>query len=163
MTTLKAPKLQRHHILALKNIIRLNYARAVRFKLEALLKAPEHPAETTSKLMTLADMLTEHDQPLTISMAMMEMYRTPEILIPMNDALYTFYSKSLATEIGAEDFRSVPEDKLADVLEPLKVLQGELRQRFNDAMLIDPEEIHRAAQAKVNLRAPTPKPTGLMN
>lgn len=156
---LKAPKMERQHLLALKTLIRLTYARAVRFKVEQLQKASEHPAETTLKLLKLADILNDNDQPLTVTLAMMDMHGAPLVFMPVTDARFDFYQQTLATDITVEDFRGMAVDQVTALLEPLKQFQVELRKIFAEAMTIDPQEIRRAAASG---KTPAMKP-GLAN
>lgn len=159
-TLLRAPKLERKHFLALQTLIRLNYARAVRFKMEILQGKPEDPVESTLKLMTLADMLIQNYLPLTITLAVMELHNSPGAFLPLEDARFDFYLQTLSTEIGAEDFSSVPVDQLEALLAPLKTLQAELKVLFRDATRIDPQEIRRQVGLKAKVSTDT---SGLLN
>lgn len=160
MSLMKAPKLARKHLQALRNLVRLDFARAVRFKMESLTKNPEHPAESTLKVLTLTDMLAEADQPLSVTMALMDMHGAEEAWMPLTDERFNFYQRVLNTDVGADDFRKVPPDQLEAILGPLKVLQSEVRKAFTDADCVDPKEMFRP-QGEGLSGAPPPK--GMMN
>ena len=144
MSLMKAPKLEKKHLQALKTLVRLDFARAVRFKMEALQKNPgEHPAESTIKILTLTDMLADADQPLSVTMALMDMHGAVASWMPLTDARYEFYSATIARPVTEEDFRGVEADKLAVILEPLRQLQSELVEIFKNADAVDPAELFR--------------------
>ena len=144
MSLMKAPKMEKKHIQALKTLIRLDFARAVRFKMESLQKNPgEHPAESTIKIMTLTDMLADADQPLSVTIALMEMHGAHASWMPITDARYDFYTRTIATPVTEDDFRGVAPEKLAELLEPLRRLQAELVEIFRTADVVDPAELFR--------------------
>lgn len=161
MSLMKAPKLERKHLLALKHLLRLDYARAVRFRMEAQQKNPgEHPAESTLKIMKLTDMLTDAEQPLLVTLALMEMHHSPAAWMPLDDQRFSFYERMLNLDVGSQDFPGVPADQLDVTLAPLRALQVELRKVFAEADCIDPREMHRQNGAGLSGR---PAATGMMN
>lgn len=141
MPLMRAPKLERKHLLALKTLVRLDFARAVRFKMDSLQKTAEHPAESTLKMLTLTDMMLDADQPLSITITLMEMHGSTEALMPLNDEKFKFYSATLNVEVGGEDFKGVPQDKLDTILAPLRKLQAELKDIFLHAPSLDPKDL----------------------
>lgn len=161
MSLMKAPKMERKHLLALRNLIRLDFARAVRFRMEHLAKNPgEHPAESTMKILKLTDILAEADQPLSVTLALLEMHGAEEAWMPLTDERFDFYQRVLVYEVGPNDFKGVPADQLEAVLTPLKIVQAELRKAFAEADRVDPREMFRTEDSGLS---GTPPPSGLMN
>lgn len=138
---LKAPKFERKHILALKVLVRLDFARAIRFKMEALKKNPEAAVESTVKLMTLTDMLNEAEQPLAITLALLDMHQAKEAQIPLTEARFNFFMKTLAVDVTEADFENTPPDPIRVAISALKELQEDLRNRFTTAEQLDPHEM----------------------
>lgn len=141
MTLLKAPRLERKHLLALKVLVRLDFARSIRFKMESLQKNPEDAVESTIKLMTLTDMLMNAEQPLLVTLALMDTHQAQEAWLPLTDDRFAFYSRTLAVDVTAADFGNMPADRLQEAIEPLKALQIEVRKLFANADQMDPQEV----------------------
>lgn len=80
--------------------------------------------------------------------------------MPLTDERFDFYRRVLSIDVGAEDFRKVPQEQLDAVLGPLRTLQGELRTLFAEADCVDPKEMFRPQGAGLSGQPP---PKGLVN
>lgn len=160
MSLMRAPKVERKHLLALKTLLRLDFARAIRNRVETLKATGEHPAESTARILAITDALSEADQPLSVTMALMEMHGAPAAWMPLADARFEFYSRLLAIDVTDEDFRGVSADSLEEVLAPLRAIQVELRQIFADSGHVDAGELLRKPQTGLSGSLTINKPSG---
>lgn len=144
MSLMKAPRLDQTSALALRTILRLSFAKAVRASVEEAMERRQSAAESTYQILNLVTMLDDHTQLLDVAMAMMEQHETESALIPMNDDIFTFYSRVIDLELadGAiEKLRSMSgaQENVDAILKQRDIL----RKSFDNAMLIDPDEIRR--------------------
>jgi len=144
---LKTPFLKRDQLEAVKRLLRINFGRAVAYRLQANEKA-ENPApapETAALIVHLLDELTRVDQPLTVAMAILDMQGLAGVYLPMSDELFDYYEKILAeTDISPETFPGINPEVAKGMLDPLKVSVTETQKAFADAGFMTRAEMKRS-------------------
>lgn len=158
---LKAPQVTRESLIGLKTLIRFNFAREVRKVAIAAQKPEVDPAETTLKILMLSEAMNEAEQPLSIALAMIEMTRAPNAWLPLNDDKFAMYMRLITLEVNEEDFGTLPGDLAAKARDLMGKVQGALKKDFDEAGLVDPQEMMRAPTApSLGAKPPT---SGMMN
>jgi hypothetical protein len=138
MPLLRAPKLTVEHLKTLKDLLRLDYCRGLRIAIERDRANPgTHVAETCLQLLRLTDALTEAENPLVVTEALMDVNGTDSVFFPLKPQKYDLYMKVLGFTLAPEHFPGLTDAQIEDIAGPYKESQKELLQIFEDADYID--------------------------
>lgn len=145
MSLMKAPRLNAVSALALRTILRLSFARAVRAVIEDAVESGQRSEATaaTFTILNLVTTLNDHTQLLDVAISMMEEHETESALIPMHDDIFSFYSRVLDLEMSDEALKSLENLEMEPEVQTMREQRNILRKSFDEAMLIDPDEIRR--------------------
>lgn len=139
-TMMKAPKFSMDLLQDLKSLVRLDFARAMRQNLINLRNRPdEHVATSTTKMLKLTDYLMDVEQPLIISMAMMEVHGAAEAWMPLSEERFSFYERIVNQDLTPSDFPEANEDLVAGMVTDFRARQLVLREVFKNADSMSPE------------------------
>lgn len=140
MTMLRAPRLTSGHLKILKDLLRLDYCRALQAYIQRDRDNPQtHIAETCLNLLKLTDTLTEAENPLTVTSAVMEINSADTVLFPLKEEKYNLYLRILTTSLAPESFPGLTPAQIDDIISPYREYQAELVKIFEDADYIDTE------------------------
>lgn len=158
---LKAPQVTRESLIALKTLIRFDFAREVKKVVTAGQDPTINPAETTVKVLMLSEHMNEAEQPLAIAMAMIEMTGAANAWLPINEDRFAMYMRIINLQLEEEDFKGLPKELDEKARSLFTSIQTALKKDFEEASLIDPQEMMRGPRAP-SLGAKPPA-SGMMN
>ncbi len=160
---MKAPQVTRESLIALKTLIRFDFAREVKKVVTAGQDPSINPTETTLKILMLSEMMNEAEQPLGIALAMIEMTGAANAWLPLNDDRYAMYQRIIGLQLEEEDFKGLPKELDEKARALFTSIQTALKKDFDEASLIDPQqEMARQPRAPSPLGA-RPPPAGTLN
>lgn len=133
----RAPAFTFDLLTCLRALVRLDFTRKLRALL--VLQRDKDPIETTTLTLKLTDEFTEHEQPLLVAMALMEIHGGDECLIPLSADRFAFYETVIQNFMidREQDFPSIPKDQFESDIQPLRDAQLILAQIFRDAPMVE--------------------------
>lgn len=161
---LRAPKFNSITLEGMRTLLRLDFARSVRYVVQKARVEPiPEEALVTAKILELIDRFTEAEQPLLITLSIMKMHGAPEALMPLNDDLFELYGRIITrTDLKPDNFKGIPEDQLHQIIDPLKAVQEDLKKAFDEAAVVDRDAMEKK-YGGAPAGTPAGKTTGFLN
>lgn len=137
----RAPAFTYDLLSALRALVRLDFVRKLKVSLTQAVGQPV--VESVNKQLKLVDHFTEHEQPILVAMALMEIHGGDECLIPLSEERFIYFDNLINnTTIDREqDFPNIPADQFESDIQPLRDAQGALRTMFKDAPFVNRDTI----------------------
>lgn len=153
----RAPLFTYNALEALRALIRLDFENRLK---ASLLETNANPSpEAFQKQVKMVHNFVEHQEPLSVAMAILEIRSDDEILMPLADFRFNYY-QSIVNDLSIDrekDFPNIPEDRFNEDIGPLIEAQQELKEIFAEAEYIERSDIDIEDEPEQSPPPQTPK------